>query len=107
MPLFLTSLEAGSVSPNLTQANTVIHCDPCWNPAIENQAIDRAHRTGQIEQVFVCKPVAEGTIEMRMSARQKRKAALAGSLYSASAARRQPLFTENDLAGLGQPLGAS
>ena len=100
MPLFLTSLKAGSVSPNLTQANTVIHCDRCWNPAIENQAIDRAHRTGQSEQVFVCKPVAERTIE-------KRKAGLADSLYSASAARRQPLFTENDLAGLGQSLGAS
>ena len=107
MPLFLTSLEAGSVSPNLTQAGIVIHCDRCWNAASENQVIDRAHRTGQIEQVFVCKPVAEGTIEMRMSARQKRKAALAGSLYSASAARKQPLFTENDLVELGQSLSAS
>ena len=100
MPLFLTSLEAGSVSPNLTQAGIVIHCDRCWNAASENQVIDRAHRTGQSEQVFVCKPVAERTIE-------KRKAALAGSHYNASAARRQPLFSENDLAGLSQSLGAS
>ena len=107
MPLFLTSLKAGSVSPNLTQADTVIHCDPCWNPAIKNQVIDRAHRTGKSEQVFVCKPVAQRTIELRIPARQKRKAALADSLYSASAARKQPLFSENDLAGLGQPLSAS
>ena len=107
MPLFLTSLEAGSVSPNLTQAGIVIHCDRCWNAASENQVIDRAHRTGQSEQVFVCKPVAEGTIEKRMPKRQERKAALADSLYSASAARKQPLFSENDLAGLSQSLGAS
>ena len=107
MPLFLTSLEAGSGSPNLTQAGIAIHCDPCWNPAIKNQAIDRAWRTGQSEQVSVCKPVAQRTIEMRMLARQERKAVLADSLYSASAARKQPLFSENDLAGLGQSLDAS
>jgi SNF2 family DNA or RNA helicase len=105
VPLFLISLKAGGVGLNLTQADTVIHYDPWWNPAVENQATDRAHRIGQTEHVFVYKLVAQGTIEERMQDLQKRKAALADSLYSAAAARKQPLFTENDLAELLRPLG--
>ena len=76
------------------------------NPAVENQATDRAHRIGQSKHVFVYKLVAAGTIEERMLALQERKAALAESLYSASAARKQPLFTEGDLAELLRPLGS-
>ncbi len=106
VPLFLISLKAGGVGLNLTQADTVIHYDPWWNPAVENQATDRAHRIGQTEHVFVYKLVAQGTIEERMLALQKRKAALADSMYSDSAARKQPLFTEGDLAELLKPLGA-
>jgi superfamily II DNA or RNA helicase len=105
-PLFLISLKAGGVGLNLTQADTVIHYDPWWNPAVENQATARAHRIGQTRHVFVYKLVAQGTIEERMLALQKRKAALADSMYRDSATRRQPLFTESDLAELLKPLGA-
>jgi SNF2 family DNA or RNA helicase len=106
VPLFLISLKAGGVGLNLTQADTVIHYDPWWNPAVENQATDRAHRIGQTQQVMVYKLVAQGTIEERMLQLQERKAQLADSLYSAAAARKQPLFTENDLAELLKPLNA-
>jgi SNF2 family DNA or RNA helicase len=107
VPLFLISLKAGGVGLNLTQADTVIHYDPWWNPAVENQATDRAHRIGQTQRVMVYKLVAQGTIEERILTLQERKAALADSMYSASAARKQPLFTESDLAELLKPLGAA
>jgi superfamily II DNA or RNA helicase len=106
VPLFLISLKAGGVGLNLTQADTVIHYDPWWNPAVETQATDRAHRIGQTKQVMVYKLVAQGTIEERILALQERKAALASSLYAGDAARKQPLFTESDLAALLKPLGA-
>lgn len=105
VPLFLISLKAGGVGLNLTQADTVIHYDPWWNPAVENQATDRAHRIGQTQRVMVYKLVAQGTIEERILALQERKAALANSMYSQATARKQPLFTENDLAELLKPLG--
>ena len=105
VPLFLISLKAGGVGLNLPQADTVIHYDPWWNPAAENQATDRAHRIGQTSQVFVYKLVAQGTIEERILALQERKAALAQSVYSGSAARKQPLFTESDVMELLKPLG--
>ena len=107
VPLFLISLKAGGVGLNLPQADTVIHYDPWWNPAVENQATDRAHRIGQTQSVWVIKLVAQGTIEERILALQERKAELAGSLYSGSAARKEPLFTEGDLAELLQPLSLS
>ncbi|WP_422290127.1 SNF2-related protein [Hydrogenophaga sp.] len=107
VPLFLISLKAGGVGLNLPQADTVIHFDPWWNPAVEAQATDRAHRIGQTQSVWVIKLVAQGTIEERILALQERKAQLAGSLYSGSAARREPLFTETDLAELLQPLSLS
>jgi SNF2 family DNA or RNA helicase len=100
VPMFLISLKAGGVGLNLPQADTVIHYDPWWNPAVENQATDRAHRIGQTQSVFVYKLVAQGTIEERILALQERKAALADSMYSGSAGRKQPLFTEGDLAEL-------
>jgi superfamily II DNA or RNA helicase len=104
VPLFLISLKAGGVGLNLPQADTVIHYDPWWNPAVENQATDRAHRIGQTHTVFVYKLVARGTIEERILALQERKAALANNLYSGSTGRKQPLFTEGDLAELLKPL---
>jgi superfamily II DNA or RNA helicase len=106
VPLFLISLKAGGVGLNLPQADTVIHYDPWWNPAVENQATDRAHRIGQTQSVFVYKLVAQGTIEERILALQARKAALADSLYSGSQGRKQPLFTEDDVAELLKPLGS-
>jgi superfamily II DNA or RNA helicase len=106
VPLFLISLKAGGVGLNLPQADTVIHFDPWWNPAVENQATDRAHRIGQTQSVWVIKLVAQGTIEERILALQDRKAALANDLYSGSASRKQPLFSETDLQELLKPLGA-
>ena len=106
VPLFLISLKAGGVGLNLIEADTVIHYDPWWNPAVENQATDRAHRIGQTRRVMVYKLVAEGTIEERILALQARKAALAEGMYSEAAARKQPLFTESDLAELLRPLDA-
>lgn len=105
VPVFLISLKAGGVGLNLPQADTVIHYDPWWNPAVEAQATDRAHRIGQTQSVWVVKLVAQGTIEERILALQERKAALADSMYSGSAARKEPLFNENDLAELLKPLG--
>jgi superfamily II DNA or RNA helicase len=104
VPLFLISLKAGGVGLNLPQADTVIHYDPWWNPAVETQATDRAHRIGQTQSVWVVKMVAQGTIEERILALQERKAQLAGSLYSGAAERKEPLFTEGDLAELLSPL---
>ncbi|WP_422846569.1 SNF2-related protein [Acidovorax sp. M2(2025)] len=106
VPLFLISLKAGGVGLNLPQADTVIHFDPWWNPAVESQATDRAHRIGQTQSVWVVKLVAQGTIEERILALQERKAQLAGSLYREAAARKEPLFTESDLAELLQPLSS-
>ncbi len=104
VPLFLISLKAGGVGLNLPQADTVIHYDPWWNPAVEAQATDRAHRIGQTQSVWVVKLVAQGTIEERILALQERKAALADSMYSGATGRKQPLFTEGDLAELLKPL---
>ncbi|MDD2844800.1 MAG: DEAD/DEAH box helicase [Rhodoferax sp.] len=106
VPLFLISLKAGGVGLNLPQADTVIHYDPWWNPAVEAQATGRAHRIGQNNSVWVVKLVAQGTIEERILALQDRKAALAESMYSGSVGRKQPLFSESDLAELLKPLSA-
>jgi SNF2 family DNA or RNA helicase len=65
-PFFLISLKAGGVGINLTAATNVIHLDPWWNPAVEDQASDRAHRPGQTRPVTVYRLVAVGTIEEQM-----------------------------------------
>jgi superfamily II DNA or RNA helicase len=78
VPLFLISLKAGGRGLNLVSADTVIHYDPWWNPAVEEQASDRAHRIGQTRSVFVYKLIASGTVEEKMVELQQRKAALAG-----------------------------
>ena len=82
MPLFLISLKAGGVGLNLTAADTVIHYDPWWNPAVENQATDRAHRIGQDKPVFVYKLIAQGTVEEKILQLQSGKQALAEQLYT-------------------------
>ena len=82
IPVFLISLKAGGTGLNLTAADTVIHYDPWWNPAAENQATDRAHRIGQTKPVFVHKLVCRGTIEDRILDLQKHKAALVEALLS-------------------------
>ena len=77
VPLFLISLKAGGRGLNLTSADTVIHYDPWWNPAAEDQASDRAHRIGQTKSVFVYKLIAADTVEDRIVELQERKAHLA------------------------------
>jgi non-specific serine/threonine protein kinase len=72
--IFLCSLKAGGVGINLTAANYVILYDPWWNPAVEQQAMDRVHRLGQQKKVFVYKLITKGTVEekiMRLKARKK------------------------------------
>ena len=81
VPLFLISLKAGGVGLNLTAADTVIHYDPWWNPAVERQATDRAHRIGQDKPVFVYKLVAADTVEEKILQLQERKQALADDIY--------------------------
>jgi SNF2 family DNA or RNA helicase len=82
VPVMLVSLKAGGVGLNLTAADTVIHVDPWWNPAVEQQAIDRAYRIGQDKPVFVYKLLASGTVEDKMVELQARKAGLADLLLS-------------------------
>lgn len=84
VPLFLISLKAGGTGLNLTAADTVIHYDPWWNPAVENQATDRAHRIGQDKPVFVYKLVATDTVEEKILDLQAKKADLAERLLSGS-----------------------
>lgn len=80
VPLFLISLKAGGTGLNLTAADTVIHYDPWWNPAVENQATDRAYRIGQDKPVFVYRLITRGTVEERIQQLQRRKAELAAGV---------------------------
>ncbi len=80
-PLFLISLKAGGTGLNLTAADTVIHYDPWWNPAVERQATDRAHRIGQDKPVFVYKLLTRGTVEEKIADMQQRKQELADALF--------------------------
>ncbi len=83
VPLFLISLKAGGVGLNLTAADTVIHYDPWWNPAVEDQATDRAHRIGQDKKVFVHRLVTLGTIEEKMEVLKEKKRAIVASVLEA------------------------
>ncbi len=82
IPVFLISLKAGGVGLNLTAADTVIHYDPWWNPAAEDQASDRAWRIGQDKPVFVYKLITNQSIEEKILVLQKNKANLAKSILS-------------------------
>jgi SNF2 family DNA or RNA helicase len=73
IPVFLISLKAGGVGLNLTGADTVIHFDPWWNPAVEDQATDRAHRLGQTRVVTSYKLIMRGTVEEKILTLQQRK----------------------------------
>jgi SNF2 family DNA or RNA helicase len=80
--VFLISLKAGGVGLNLTKAEYVFLLDPWWNPAVEAQAIDRAHRIGQENKVIIYKFISRGSVEEKIMALQDRKLALAGELIS-------------------------
>ena len=81
IPVFLISLKAGGVGLTLTGADTVVHFDPWWNPAVEDQASDRAHRIGQTRVVTSYKLITRGTVEEKILAlQQKKRALIAGTL---------------------------
>jgi SNF2 family DNA or RNA helicase len=81
--LFLVSLKAGGVGLNLTAAEYVFLLDPWWNPAVEAQAIDRAHRIGQTRQVFAYRLIAKDTVEEKVLKLQESKRELADAIINA------------------------
>ncbi|MGD8931950.1 MAG: DEAD/DEAH box helicase, partial [Chromatiales bacterium] len=103
VPLFLISLKAGGTGLNLTAADTVIHYDPWWNPAVERQATDRAHRIGQQNPVFVYKLITEGTVEEKIQQLQVHKQALADRLFE-QGGRSGTGWSESELEQLFGPL---
>ncbi|MGB5548492.1 MAG: SNF2-related protein, partial [Polyangiales bacterium] len=82
VPVFLISLKAGGTGLNLTGADTVVHFDPWWNPAVEDQATDRAHRIGQTRNVNVYKLIAAGTVEEKILELSAKKRALVSNVLS-------------------------
>ncbi len=103
VPLFLLSLKAGGTGLNLTAADTVVHYDPWWNPAVENQATDRAYRIGQDKPVFVHKLIVEEGIEEAIELLKLRKAALAEALFEGASKSGLDL-SEADISALFAPL---
>ena len=99
VPIFLISLKAGGTGLNLTAADTVIHYDPWWNPAVENQASDRAHRIGQDKPVFVYKLVASDTVEQKIMAMQAHKRVLADRTVDAGGTAALESLTADDILG--------
>ena len=84
IPVFLISLKAGGTGLNLTGADMVVHFDPWWNPAVEDQATDRAHRIGQKRTVYSIKLIAEHTVEEKVLAMQQRKQAVISATIGAT-----------------------
>ncbi len=82
IPVFLMSLKAGGTGLNLTGADMVIHFDPWWNPAVEDQATDRAHRIGQHRTVYSIKLITKSTVEEKVLAMQRRKKAVINAALS-------------------------
>jgi len=104
VPVFLISLRAGGVGLNLTAADTVIHFDPWWNPAVENQATDRAYRIGQDKPVFVYKYIIENSIEEKILKIQQNKADLAKALLSEEVSDNKLSLTDDILSSLLAPM---
>lgn len=94
-PLFLISLKAGGLGLNLTAAEYVFLLDPWWNPAVEAQAIDRAHRIGQSRHVFAYRLLARDTVEEKVSALQQTKRELADAILSADGGLVRSLAPED------------
>lgn len=101
--VFLISLKAGGTGLNLTGADTVIHYDPWWNPAVEDQATDRVHRIGQQNKVHVMKLITKGTIEERIFKLQRKKKELSDSVISSKEVFINTL-TREELEELFNPL---
>ena len=100
-PVFLISLKAGGTGLNLTAADVVIHYDPWWNLAAQDQATDRAHRIGQEREVSVFKLIAKDTVEERIMQMQERKRDLADSILGGEDVASTALNREDILALLG------
>ena len=98
--VFLISLKAGGVGLNLTAADVVIHYDPWWNPAVENQATDRAHRIGQDKPIFVYKMITKDTLEEKILDLQAKKASIAASIFDNEAKQSTTPLTEADINAL-------
>ncbi len=98
--VFLISLMAGGTGLNLTGADMVIHYDPWWNPAVEDQATDRAHRIGQTRNVYVVKMIASNTIEEKVLELQRRKQAVISATVSTTDAAVMEKLTVQDLEAL-------
>jgi SNF2 family DNA or RNA helicase len=103
IPIFLISLKAGGTGLNLTRADTVIHYDPWWNPAVEDQATDRTHRIGQENPVFVYKLITLGTVEGVILEMQDRKRQLVKGILSTDTAKTMS-FSEEDVERFFTPL---
>ena len=95
LPIFLISLKAGGVGLNLTAADYVFILDPWWNPAVEAQAVDRAHRIGQQRPVFTYKFITQNTVEEKILALQRRKLALVSELIATDEAVMKHLTRED------------
>ena len=91
---------AGGTGLNLTGADMVVHHDPWWNPAVENQATDRAHRIGQKKTVYVVKMIASGSIEEKVLALQRRKEAVISATIETTDAAVMESLTAADLSEL-------
>jgi len=104
-PLFLISLRAGGAGLNLTAADTVIHLDPWWNPAVMDQATDRAHRIGQDKPVQVYNLITRGTVEEKILGLQARKQRLADDVLTTTREGGHQITSE-DLEVLFEPLGS-
>ncbi|MDF2539144.1 MAG: hypothetical protein K0S76_2165 [Herbinix sp.] len=102
--VFLISLKAGGTGLNLTGADTVIHYDPWWNPAVEDQATDRAYRIGQQNKVHVMKLITKGTIEEKIYKLQRKKKELSDSIISSKEVFINTL-TREELEELFAPIG--
>lgn len=102
--VFLISLKAGGTGLNLTGADTVIHYDPWWNPAVEDQATDRAYRIGQLNKVHVMKLITKGTIEEKIYKLQRKKKELSDSVISSKEVFINTL-TKEELEELFSPIG--
>ena len=97
--VFLISLKAGGVGLNLTAADYVYIVDPWWNPAVEQQAIDRTHRIGQVNKIFAYKMICKDTVEEKILQLQQRKKQLANELVTEDAGFIKKL-TKDDIAFL-------
>jgi non-specific serine/threonine protein kinase len=95
IPFFLISLKAGGVGLNLTAADYVLHVDPWWNPAVEQQATDRTHRIGQEKPVFVYKFVMRDSVEEKILTLQEKKRNLSSQLISTEASFFKSLTAED------------